>query len=237
MDLNQLFRELSFGELSNLSLANEGNGSIRDQDQPRLIQFTNEALLRLYSRFTLKENDVLVELVEHITNYHLLKKFAETSAAWTDESFLYIKDLFREPFEEDVIRILSVTDSFGCRLPLNDPDNLNSAFTPQGNVLQVPNPTQGLALAVLYQAKHAPLVLSDPLDLAQEIIVPDVLHSALRAYIAYQVYNGSNTQEAKTIGQEHLARYEAICGEAIDRDLVSTSQSSTNTRFHRNGWQ
>lgn len=236
MDLTQLFRELSYGELSNLSLANDGNGTIREADQPRLIQFANEALLRLYSRFVLKENDVLVELVDYITNYHLLGKFAESQAATSPQDTLYIKDLMRETFTEDVIKILTVVDSFGVTLPLNDPENIHSVFTPQGNVLQVPNPIGGTALAVVYQAKHAPLLNVPPLVLTQEIVLPEVLWGAFRAYIAGLVYKGINTQEAQAISQGHFAYYESVCLDVVDKDLVSTSLSSTNARFNKNGW-
>lgn len=236
MDLTQLFRELSYGELANLSLGNDGNGTIRAADQPRIIQFANEALLRLYTRFILKENDVLVELVDWITNYHLLGKFAESQAATSPQDTLYIKDLMRETFTEDVIRILTVVDSFGVTLPLNDPEHIDSVFTPQGNVLQVPNPVGGTALSVLYQAKHPTLSNAAPLVLTQEIVLPEVLWEAFRAYIAHRVYTGINTQEAVGIAQTHFARYEAICQDVVDKDLVSTSLTSTNARFNKNGW-
>ena len=45
-----------------------------------------------------------------------------------------------------------------------------------------------------------------------------------------------NTQESTAKSQEHLATYEAICAEAIDRDLVNTSISSTNTSFEKRGF-
>lgn len=235
MNVAQLFAELSYGELSNLALSGEGSGMITDQAKPRVLVAANECLVRLYTRFILKENDLLLELVDHITNYHFLKKFAESQWETSTQDYLYIKDLAREPFTEDVIKVLAVYDSYGQPLPLNDPDNEYSVYTPQGNVLQVPRPVTGFALAVGYQAKHAPLVLNEALD--AEIVVPDVLWGAFKAYIAYHLYNSMNTQEAKVTAQEHLARYESICSEVVMQDLVSTSLSSTNTRFRKNGWK
>lgn len=233
MNVSELFTKLSFGELSNISMAINGSGGIQEQDQPKIINYANEALIRLYSRFNLREKDVLVEMVEHITNYHLISRFAETKYNPDVEPYPYIKDLPREPFADDVIKILSVFDSLGCELPLNDPESPHSVFTPQANVLQVPNPIEGVALSVHYQAKHA--VLSESCQ-SEEIQLPDVLHGALTSFIAYKVYSHMNTQEATTRGQEHFAIYEQIANSVTESDTVSTSISATNSRFHKRGW-
>ena len=234
MNVDELYSRLSYGELSNLSMALDGNGSIEETSQPKIINAANEALLRLYSRFVLKQRDVLVEMVEHITNYHLLRRFTESQGNPTEEPYLYIKDLLKERFEQDVIKILEVYDSRdNYQLPLNDAERSDSLFTPQANVLQVPRPQDGVCLSVMYQARHPKLYVDDT---EQEIELPDVLEGALMAYIAYKVYSQINTQEAQGIAQGHAANYEAVCLEAVDRDLVSTSVATTNTRFYKRGW-
>lgn len=233
MTLLDLFRHLSYGELSNLALANDGNGTIREAEQPKIALYANEALLRLYSKFILREKDVLIEMVEHITNYHLLVRFSQQGYDPEGEAFPYILDMNKEPFEEDVIKILAVFDSFGDQLPLNDNERCNSVFTPQANVLQVPRPCAGQSLGVLYQARHQ--VLSAD-DLEGEIFLPDILQGALTAYIAYKVFSHMNTQESTAKAQEHYANYESICVDAKENDLVSTSISTTNARFNKYGW-
>lgn len=232
MNIEELFADLSYGELSSLNLAGEGDGTIADAGKERIIRFANDGLLKLHTRFILKESDVLIELVDWITNYHLLKKFAESQAD-TSTQVPYIKDLWREPFQEDVIRILSVFNSYGCELPLDDEGNPASVFKPQGNVLQVPHPVSGVALSVVYQAKHAPLTLD---NLNQEIELPDVLTPALRSWIAYRAFGQLNTQESQAIAQGHEAAYEATCTEVVQQDLVSTSLSRSSQRFDKNGW-
>ena len=233
MNVGNLFEMLSYGELKNLSMSSEGGGSIREEDQHTIILYANEALTRLYSRFILKEKDVLVELVGHVTNYHLIKQYAETCYDEEVVPYPYIKDLGREPFEEDVIKILSVINSNGEELPLNDTENPMSLFTPQATVLQVPRPVERQSLGILYQARH-PELRQDETDGAIEL--PLVLQGALTSYIAHKVYGGMNTQEAMAVSQTHYANYEAICSEAVDKDLVNTSVSQTNTRFQKRGW-
>lgn len=235
MNIEQLYQDLSHGKFSNIALGGDGNGTILEASKPKIILAANEALLRLHTKFVLKEDNLLLEMVDHITNYHLSKKFAESASflGSTTQPYLYIKDMGSEPFQDDVIRILSVQDQFGYIFPLNDEGQLNSVFTPQGNVLQVPRPEEGKPLIVLYQARHRKLLGDDE---SQEIELADCLHEAMRCYIAYHVYSGINTQEATLKAQEHLSMYEALCQEAVEQDLVSTSLSVTSNRFNKRGW-
>lgn len=232
LTLQELFTDLSHGELSNLHMGAEGSGAIEETKQPKIVLYTNEGLLKLHSRFCLIEKDLNLELVGHITNYHFLRKFAESNRD-PKQKYLYIKDLLCEPFIEDVIRVLTVYNKMGDLLPLNDTANACSVFTPQPQILQVPNPIQGMSLSIGYQARH-PKITGE--DLEQRIELPDTLHVALTSYIAYNVYCTISTAEATAKAQEHLLKYETTCQEVEDKDLVSTSSSSTNVRFRKNGW-
>lgn len=232
MNLDDLYTDLSYGELSNLSMSGDMGGSIAEESQPKIIRACNEALTRLYSRFILKENDVLIEQESHITNYHLVDRFS-LNRGEPEEDYRYIRDTSGEPFKGDVLKILSVFGDHGIEYPLNDTENPNSVFTPQYNVLQVPRPVQGRSLSILYQASHEKLVDGDN---EQEIILPDVLYGALRAFIAYKIYSQINTQEATAKAQEHLNQFESVCTEAVEKDLVNTSISQTNSKFQKRGF-
>lgn len=233
--LSDLFRMLSYGELQNLSLAGEGNGTIAAAAQPRIVLYANDALMRLYTRFVLKEKDVLVEMHEHITNYHLIERFAVNyvpAGSNDNEPIRYLLDLPREPFLGDVVRILTVFSDKGALLPLNDDGQSLSIFTPQANVLQVPTPSLFRALSVGYQARHPKLTG----DLDQVIELPDVLLSALTSYVAYKTFSHMNSQDSSNKAQEYLALYESLCVEVLDRDSVNSSYSTTSHRFDSRGW-
>jgi hypothetical protein len=235
MTLGDLFQKLSYGELQNLTIGNDGSGTILDSAKPRITNYTNEALLRLYSRFVLKENDLILMPQSYITFYHLLPKFAVSyvaSGAADDEPVRYILDMSAEPFQDEVLRILSVTNQVGDEFPLNDPGNWLSLYTPQAKVLQVPNPIQDSPLSVCYQQRHTEIQG----DLNEGIFCPDVLVKALTSYIAYQVFDDMNSVDSSAKAQNYLAKYEAICAEVVDRDLVGSSTSQTNTRFECGGW-
>lgn len=233
MNLNELYRRLSFGELSNLSISSEGSGSIINDKQPTVVLLANEGLQELSKRFVLRDKLLLVEQQEGLTNYRLEPMYSVQNSETSGVGHPYIVDSEDEPFNDAVLKILHVYDSCGRELPINDRDNFWSVFTPQNNVLQVPNPQAGLPLSVNYQTFVKPIL---GVDLEETIDIPMVLEKALTSYIAGHILGNMNTQESNAKSQEHLLRFEAICAEAEDKDLLSISSSSTNTKFQKRGW-
>lgn len=231
MTLEELFSKLSRGELSNLSISGEGSGEIAEDHIQQLIDYTNEGMLKLYSRFVLREDDLMIEQQAHITQYHLLPKFTQSHGS--SKVTKYILDVHCAPFNGDLIKILRVFDLNGCERPLNDEESYSSVYTPQPHVLQVPYPIQGEPLVISYQAKHRELATSDMKDVLD---LPSTLEIPLQNYIAYKVFCHMNGQENIAKGQEFLSSYEADCLEIENKDLVNGSKSNTPTRFNRRGW-
>lgn len=234
MNVLQLFERLSYGELSNLSISNEGSGEIIESKHPMLVNAINTALLRLYSRFILRENDLVLEMLDHITDYRLVKKHAWTERVAGSDVPTFIMDNELDPFLEDVIKILQVSDAYQNRYALNDINNPISLYTPQPDVLQVPAPSGGIPLAVVYQSRHPILTVE---NLEDDVYVPVALEEALTAMIAFHVYTNMNGPENSGKAAEHLARYEAICNEVSQGDLVNTAIStSSSDKFRLRGW-
>lgn len=233
MKVTELFKRLSYGELSNLSVGNDGAGTIEEVHQPKLIHHINAALLTLFSRFRLSEKELLLIQVAHITHYHLIRKFAESTGA--DVPHAYIKDLSDQPFTGDVIRVLSVHSEFG-QVTLNDQANSWSIFTPQPDVLQVPDPREGRPLTVQYQARHPKLDDRDNKIIGQEIEIPFFLESALQFMIGSRVFSNMNGQDNIVKGQEYLAAYEAACVDVEQRDLVNQSFHTSHSKLEQRGF-
>jgi len=237
MKVIELFRQLSYGELSNLSVSRSGSGEILQEKWPQILQHTNDGLLALFTRFILREKHVLIEQVAHITNYHLHPKFAESSASTAE--FPYIKDMPEEHFIDDVVKILRVQSVEGWPYPLNDAGREDSLFTPQPHVLQVPRPIAGDPLSVVYQAQH-PLLddrLGGPDNVLDQIIhLPHYLENALKMYIAHKVFSHMNGQENLIKSQELLAAYEAFCRDVEQRDLVNQTTHTTHSKLEQRGF-
>ena len=148
MDLRELFRRLSYGELSHMFVGLDGAGGISEDKQNQLIYYTNEALLRLYSRFLLREEEVIIQMESHITNYHFNSRYAESNPDRKPGDFAYIKDA-AQPFRNDLLKVLSVYDENGDSFDLNDTSKPLSLYTPQPLVLQNPYPSEGNILLSL----------------------------------------------------------------------------------------
>lgn len=233
MIIENLFEKLSYGPYAALHTGAAGSGFIEETARGQVLSHTNDALLILFTKFDLIHKDVMIEMDEITTNYHLDRKFSPHQADSTERR-RYILDLPDERFEGDVVKILEVYNTYGFRHPLNDDGNPHSLFTPQKNVLQVPHPIPGQALTVTYQAKHPKLLNNG--DLEQEILVPEILVEPLVSYIAYKKYTNMATESSTAKAQEHLAMFDRLCNEAIQSDAVQTSYAPTNTRFEKGGY-
>lgn len=238
MKVSELFRRLSTGQLRNLAMANGGNGTIVPAEHAQLIDDTNEALLRLFSRMTLRENDLILETIENVTTYYLRKKHAES--ANNPNEYAYIKDKLGIPFEEDVLQILEVYDEAGKSYPINDKEKYESLFTPFSDALQVPDPLCGRPFSVYYRARH-PILLpvgSEDFDiLTQEIDLPSFLEGALQNYVASLVFSHMNGQENLIKSQEYLAAYDQICNGIEEKDLARQTWHTTHDKLEQRGFR
>lgn len=233
MNLHAFFEKLSYGELSNLYMGINGEGTIQDKDKARILSFIQEGLLMLYSKFLLKESSLILESFDHITQYHLLKRFSKSRQAETGEKYAYILDKDGERFNEDVIKVMGVYDHYGRSRPLNDLENQLSVMTPQTRTIELPDPQNGHIWIVTYQANHPVLNLDDD---SEEIVLPSILIPALSAYVGYLAHTYMGTPEATAKGQEYLMRYADIVQTAENQDLVNSSISQSHLRFYRRGW-
>ena len=239
MELGKLYRDLSMGVLRNIAYGNEGNGNISINYRPAVCMYINEGLNRLHTAILLRENDLLLEMYEDITNYHFVKRFAQFAGNDVDEdnreTRRYILDLPEEKFKEDVAKVLRVFTQDGCELPLNNEFEHTSVFTPQAQILQVPNPVQGKVLSVKYQSLH-PEVLFDDDD--AHVYLPVHLLDALKAFVGYKAYSDMNQETSRARAQELLSMYQAIVDQALLNGLVNynAGAAATYTPFGLRGF-
>lgn len=229
MNLQDLLVRLAYGELNNLSWSY--NGTIKEDKIPYLIGFIKETLDKLYSKFYCKQDSILLEPVDGKTEYeitsdHLMDK---------DLTPTYDKYLFKpgdKPFNNDILRILRVITSTGIKLPINDPLEKYSVYTPFYNKLQCPKLEPNWELEIVYAAKHPELSYEDN----TEIELPDFLIPALCAYVAYMVHSNMNTETAVANAQKYLSLYNSILAELIESDIVKMPKESDKFKFLIRGW-
>lgn len=236
MNVLELFRKLSFGELSNIAIGNDGDGTIKDGAKAKIIMHANTGLERLYSRFILSEKSLLLTCLSHVATYHLHPIHALSQASEENTNDIYLVDSPDDPFIGDVVRVIEAWDNTQQPMPINKANNPRSIFTPKFDTVQVPVPMLDQVIALNYQAYHPQLLDEGDGFEEQEILLPRFLESALTSFIGHKVYADLGTQEAMGRSQALLNTFEALCRDAEEKDLVSNSRSTGGTLFEQNGW-
>lgn len=232
MTLDDVFTSLANGILSNLAVGGDNSGVIPSQHYGKVCSAVNGSLLALYGRFLLHEREVAILAHDGILTYPLKRIHAVTDT--TPGVLKFIVDTAEDPFTEDVIKILTIFDEDGGEMGLNNEEDPDTLYSPTPTTLQIMQPVTGDVYFVNYQAKHPKLT---PSNLSQEILLPEILMAALEAHVAYQIMSPMNGQEHAAKASEHLSRYEMLCAEVVDKDLVGTSLGNdTSYKFELRGF-
>lgn len=236
MKLSEVFEMLQYGELANLSLSgdiDEPTG-IREEDYPVLISHINLALTDLHTKFNLKEREVTIQQYEGISYYELDSKYAQSNTT-SMEPIKYISDSEYEPFVDDVIRINAAFNEIGCELPINDENDCTSIFLNSYKRIQIPKPEPENAIVLTYRANHPKLSVSTP-DLDTEVEVPAYCVEALLSYVASRVHTQRTSQEAQGLAVNLMAKYNLICQQLEEKNVLHNSPSNTNFKLGERGW-
>lgn len=237
MKLQSFFENLSYGELANSSLGNNGEGTIREDIIGRVINLTNRSLMDLYTRFILSEKVLTLQSFDWKSTYHLSRKHAVSNTESTE--LKYILDTPEKPFLDDVINITLVTNEIGNELPLNDAEQYASVFTPRSDTIQLTHPGFKQVFFVTYQASPKPLEwdFTDPDgSLQQEIDIPKNLEEALAKKTASMVFAAMAGQDSSNKIMLLEQQYEQECQNAEDKGLCSSANLSTNVKLMRRGF-
>lgn len=237
MLLSELFKTLSFNELSNLSIGNEGKGSIKPEQYERFIDFTNNALLELYSRFAINTKELILQTYDYKSIYPIKSEFALSNTS--SNQIKYIIDTPNDPFIDDIISITGVRNEVGNALPINDPEQWASVFTPQVDTLQLTHVSDSQVFFVEYKAKPTKLIYNpNDLDatLNQEFILPTALYEALRYRVANYFISPMTGQGIQAKTQQLDQLYQDKCNEIEQLGLMGYNEFSTNTKLYRRGF-
>lgn len=247
MNLQEVFDQLTYGELSQLSIGGNEAGAISASNYNRMVPHVNLALTALYKRFPLKEGRLTVELQSDRTTYPIQSKYAVSSRS-SREAVRYIKDSTNSKFLDDIHKIERVCTSLGFEFSLNDESDPYSMLTPSATVLEVPKAiaeqsvdlpdqlkTQFLVL--VYRANH-PKIVADGTYLEPETIqleLPESHLEPLLLFIASRIHTPTGMTNETNMGNTYYTKYEAAC-QQLEVTNLRVDQGSQNTRLQRNGW-
>lgn len=234
MRLSYIFEQLTYGELSQLSLGGSDNIGIQPADYVGILPYINLALTELHKRFDLKLSEVIIQQYDELQLYTLHSDYAESNTE-SQEPYKYIMDSVYQPFVDDVLKIESVFNEDGEELFLNDPTAVWTINTPSFNVIQIPYPEKENTLLVTYRANHEIIYDSAIIDPANvEIKIPHTLLEALLLYIAHRKYANLHTDNDPEVNNL-LAKFEASCARVKALGLIN-DDNTTNTKLDENTW-
>lgn len=247
MKLQEVFDQLTHGELSQLSIGGNEAGVIAPANYNRLVPHVNLGLTALYKRFPLKEGRLILELQANRTTYPIHSNYAVSSKT-SREAVRYIKDSAAAPFKDDIHKIERVYTSLGYEFGLNDEADTYGMFTPSATVLRVPADVAAQVIGLpdelksprvelVYRANH-PLIIADGADLEPDGIELELPYSHLEPllfYIASRVHTPTGMTNETNMGNTYFQRYEASC-QQLETVNLRVDQGGQSDRLSRNGW-
>jgi len=161
-------------------------------DMDAIVSYVNLALIALYSRFSLKVSEQLIPMQDNITEYLL---------------------------NEDAMTIRAIYDENGDEFALDDETSLFSIMQVDFETIQVPNPSTGATLSVIYLPAPTTLTYIDETSLTSRVPIPPQLLEPLLHYVGYRAH-GSMNGDIKAENNTHYMRYEASCKRIDDLGVV-----------------
>lgn len=250
MKLQEIFDQLSAGELIQMSIGGQEAGVLSPENYHLIIPHINLGLAALYKRFNLKQGRLTVLLQPGLQNYVL---DARAAVSYTKPSTYpkYILDSAGAPFKDDILKIEQVLTSEGIEYGLNDAGNIWSMLTPTSNTIRIPeelvdgsfglgnfpDSLRSSTLHVVYRANHFKIVIPlgyfDPTRVDMEL--PYSHLEPLLWFIASRVNNPVGMTNEFHAGNAYYQKYELAC-QQLEVSNLQIDSVGYNNRLRRNGF-
>ena len=247
MKLQDVFDQLSTGELSQLSIGGQDAGVISEANWHRVLPAINLGLTALYKRFLLKEGRITIDLLPNKYSYVLHSDYSIGSRRRPGEA-KYLRPVSDPKFMDDIQKVERVITDYGFDLPLNDASQPYSVRTTKANQILVPkdivqrNRTladeyQTDVLDIVYRAGHPritiPIGYFDPSRV--EIDLPAEYLHALALFIASLIHTPVGLANEGQTGNNYGTMYEMECMR-LENEGLEIGIDAGNTRFQSKGW-
>lgn len=223
------FKEyLAYGELSNTRLGEE---LLLATQFPKVISAINLGLIELHKRFPILLSEVSIETSPTRSLYPISDMTGRAAMiAGDDPADFFVLDFPTSTFPNNIVKILTVYNSAGEELPLNDEADSKSIFTAGHNVLRLPYPMQEI-LRIRYHA--VPATLHPCVNEESELDIPPQFIEVLILYVAYRMFAAINMSSAEAVN--YYAKFEAACA-LLNREGLWHKDMRSNLRLDNNGW-
>lgn len=211
MTLDDIFNQLSYGELIQTFAGSGDSGLMESKDRPRIAASVYLGLVELHKRFLIKEATERVTVVEGTLTYGLTATDAQ--------------------------RIERMLDPSGNELTVNSIGDDESIRTPTLKSFTFPKAPTYSYVDVVYRATHPKLdeslIESAPEDIT--IDLPEEYLEPLLFYVASRVLSPIGISGQFHEGNNYTAKFEAAC-ERLRVENIRVDSIGENDRLEVNGW-
>ena len=203
MTVRQVMELARVSELKGLAIASKDEA---------VLGFINLGVLELYKRFTLRNEEHIIELVDGVDIYTMPANYMWAIAAYG---------------EVDIRSTETVN-----QLPINEEDNPLSVNSVSWNKLQVPVSVDGAYISIIYVA-GPDVYETDNLDV--DIDLPPQMMEALLAYIGYK---GNSTIDSGVQTEDNVwyIRFENSCGKLREYSMTTSDDMYMSKRLSTRGF-
>lgn len=187
--------------------------SVKD-DKGAVLGFINLAILEIYKRFNLWEDEAIITMVDGVKLYKLDGVDANVDIDLSDKQLLMIEDIYEES---------------GEKMVMNDELDEYSVSTPQYHHVEVVEEVPGQTMSVIFRC--APLFLTNE---KQAIPVPPQFLEALFHYVGFKAH-GSIKSDIKGENNVHYVRFVASC-DLIKSEGLIAQDDLESTKFEDRGF-
>ncbi len=241
MTLQEVFDQLTMGELSQLSIAGNAPGVLNKNSYPSLVNQINMGLERIYTRFNLKMGKLIVDLTDKSRSDYYLDSRYSTVTGQRDKHPCYIMDSKTNLFRDDILKIISVKDNLDCDYVINDWTCPDAIMTPNLKTIVLPKlivqDLEVTSLTVEYRAEHPKIVLPlgyfDPKTVHLEL--PNSHLLALCYFIASRIHNPVGLANDFNVGRNYAALYEQEA-QRLEQENIEVDKIGTNTKLESAGF-
>lgn len=248
MTLQEIFDQITYGELSQLSIGGEAAGVINENNYARIIPHINLALTALYKRFPLKTNRLTLNFVTDKIEYPLHSKYVIENTR-SQEAVKYLNQNPNEKFQDDILKVEEIKTDLDESIVINDGLDEYSILTPTATILRIPidivnqiidlpNWLKTTQLQIVYRANHPKIVIGNGLFDPTRITIqlPESHLEPLLLFIAARMLTPLGTGQLEGFSSTtFIARYEAACA-SINQLGLKIDQGSQVERFREKGW-
>jgi hypothetical protein len=237
--LKDIFTLLATGEFSNIALTKDKYDDLDESEYGKVIGHINLALVEIYKRFPIREEEVTLHATTDKEMYYLRPKHAAVLSRLNSNAYIEVPE--GHDGYINIIEIKEVYGSDGVRIKLN-----NRYLTPHvrqmsEDTLKITGLTAADTFSILYQAHPSPIILDDDLNVANYMLnIPKTIVEALLYYVASRVYkpmgaNNSTANADKSTGYQQ--QFELSCArlELLGLGIV-TDIDDDPEKFERDGW-